>query len=77
MIRDATESNTIYLDLFFSFGRDSQLYTSIYDKLDDFNIHIANFPFRSSNIPFWLAYVVFTSQLYDMPGLAPSIDVLF
>ena len=37
-----------YLDLLLSIGRDGQLYTSIYDKRDDFNFHITNFPFRSS-----------------------------
>ena len=38
-------------------------YTSIYDKRDDFNFHITNFPFLSSNIPSSPAYGVFISQL--------------
>ena len=50
-----------YLDL--SIGRDSQLHTSLYDKRDDFNFHISNFPFLSSNIPSSPAYGVFISQL--------------
>ena len=40
-----------------------QLHTSIYDKRDDFNFHITNFPFLSSNIPSSPAYGVFISQL--------------
>ena len=44
-------------------GRDGQLHTSIYDKRDDFNFHITNFPFLSSNIPSSPAYGVFISQL--------------
>ena len=37
--------------------------TSLYDKRDDFNFHITNFPFPSSNIPSSPAYCVFISQL--------------
>ena len=48
-IKDITESNTSasYLDLLLSVGRDGQLHISIYDKQDDFNFHITNFPFLS------------------------------
>ena len=58
-IKDTTESTTSasYLDLLLSIG------TSIYDKRDDFNFHITNFPFLSSNIPSSPAYGVFISQL--------------
>ena len=64
-IKDTTESNTSasYLDLLLSTGRDGQLHTSIYDKRDDFNFHITNFSFLSSNIPTLPAYGVFISQL--------------
>ena len=64
-IKDTTESNTSasYLDLLLSIGKDGQLHTSIYDKRDDFNFHITNFPFLSSNIPTSPAYGVFISQL--------------
>ena len=46
-IKDTTESTTpaSYLYLLLSIGRDGQLHTSIYDKRDDFNFHITNFPF--------------------------------
>ena len=64
-IKDTTESNTSasYLDLLLSIGRDGQLHTSVYDKRDDFNFHITNVPFMSSNIPTSPAYGVFISQL--------------
>ena len=63
-IKNTTERNTSasYLDLLLSTGRDGQFHTSIYDKRDDFNFHITNFPFLSSNIPASPAYV-FISQL--------------
>ena len=64
-IKDTTDSTTSasYLDLLLSIGRDGPLHTSIYDKRADFNFHITNFPFLSSNIPSSPAYGVFISQL--------------
>ena len=60
-IKDTTESTTSasFLDLLLSIGRDGQLHTSIDDKRDDFNFHITNFPFLSSNSPSSPAYGVF------------------
>ena len=54
-----------YLDLLLSIGMDGQLNTSIYDKRDDFNFHITNFPFLSSYIQSSpaSAYGVFISQI--------------
>ena len=77
-IKDTTESNTSasYLDLLLSIGRDGQLHTSLYDKRDDFNFHITNFPFLSSNIPSSPAYGVFISQLIRYAGVAPLMTVL-
>ena len=51
-IKDTTESKTSasYFDFLLLIGRDGQLRTSLYDKRDDFNFHIKNFPFLSSNI---------------------------
>ena len=64
-IKDMTESNASapYLNLLLSIDRDGQLHTSLYDKRDDFNFHITNFPFLSSNISSSPAYVVFIPQL--------------
>ena len=65
VIKDTTESNTSssYLDLLLSIGSDGQLHTVLYDKRDDFNFHVTNFPFLSGNIPSSPAYGVFISQL--------------
>ena len=64
-IKDTTESKTShsYLDLLLSIRRDGQLRTSLYDKHDDFNFNITNFPFLNSNFPSSPAYGVFISQL--------------
>ena len=73
-IKDTTESNTFasYLELLLSIGRDGQLHTSIYNKRDDFNFHITNFPFLSINIPTSPAYGVFILQPIRYAGACSS-----
>ena len=69
-IKDTTENNTFssYLNLLLSIGMDGQLRTSFYDKRGDFNFHITNVPFLSSNIP--SSPIAFLSHSsYDMQGL--------
>ena len=75
-IKDTTESNTSasYLDLLLSIESDGQLRTSLYDKRDDFNLHITNFPFLSSNIPSSPAYGVFISQLIRYANACSSYE---
>ena len=78
-IKDTTESNTSasFFDLLLSIESDGQLRTSLYDKRDDFNFHIKTF--RSWVAIFHLRQpMVFLSHSsYDMPGLAPLMNVLF
>ena len=62
-IKDTTERNTLLPTWIYSCRSRGQLRTSLYDKRDDFNFHITNFPFLSSNIPSSPAYGVFISQL--------------
>ena len=57
-----------------NWGGDGQLHTSIYDKRDDFNFHITNFPFLSSNIPYSPAYRVFISQLIQNARACSSYE---
>ena len=78
-IKDTAESNTSasFLDLLLLIGRDGQLRTSVYDKRDDFNFHISNFPFLSSNIPSAPVYGFYISQLIRYARLAPLMNVLF
>ena len=66
-----------YLDLQLSIGRDGLLRTSLYDKRDDFNFHITNFPFLSSNIPSSPPMAFLSHNSSDTPGLAPLMNVLF
>ena len=64
-IKDTTDSANFsnYLDLRLEILDNNNLSTSLYDKRDDFNFSIVNFPFLSSNIPVSPAYGVFVSQL--------------
>ena len=52
-----------YLDLTFITDNGGKLSTRLYDKHDDFEFHIVNFPFLSSNIPSGSSYGVYISQL--------------
>ena len=78
-IKDTTESNisASYLDLLLSIGRDRQLHISIYDKRDDFHFHITIFPSWAAIFQPRPPMVSVFRSLYDMPGLAPRMDVLF
>ena len=52
-----------YLDLTFIMGNNNRHYTKLYDKRDDFNFPIVNFPFLSSRIPSGPSLGVHISQL--------------
>ena len=52
-----------YLDLYLKIDSEGRLRTKLYDKRDDFNFPIVNFPFICSNIPASPAYGVYISQL--------------
>ena len=77
-IMDTTESNTSvsYLDLLLSIERDGKLRNSLYDKRDDFNFHITNCPFLSSNISSSPAYGVFISQVIRYARACSSYECL-
>jgi hypothetical protein len=62
-IKDTTDTDrsASYLDLHLEIYREGQLRTKLYDKRDDFNFPIVNFPFISSNIPAAPAYGVYIS----------------
>ena len=57
-----TAASSSYLDcyLYIDYGK---LTNRLYDKRDDFNFLVINFPFLSSNIPSAPAYGVYVSQL--------------
>jgi hypothetical protein len=64
-IKDTTESDksASYLDILLNIDSNGRLATSLYDKCDDFDFAIVNFPFLCSNIPLSPAYGVYVSQL--------------
>jgi len=64
-IKDTTDADKAasYLDLHLGIDSEMLLRTKLYDKRDDSNFHIVNFPFICSNIPAAPAYGVYISQL--------------
>ena len=58
-----TASSTSLLDLYLEFDDSGQISTKMYDKRDDFNFKIINFPNMCRNIPSFPAYGVYISQL--------------
>jgi hypothetical protein len=64
-LMDTTESDksASYLDNLLNIDSNGRLTTSLYDKRDDFDFAIANFPFLYSTIPLSPAYGVYISQL--------------
>ena len=58
-----TDKSALYLDLLLEIDSLGRLRTKLYDKRDDFNFPIVNFPCICSNIPAAPAYGVYISQL--------------
>ena len=64
--RNTSENNCTplsYLDLHLEIDSEGLLRTKLYDKRDDFNIPIVNFPFICSSIPAAPTYEIYISQL--------------
>ena len=58
-----TDRSASYFDLHIEIDSEGRLRTKVYDKRDDFNFPIVNFPFICSNIPAAPAYGVYIAQL--------------
>jgi hypothetical protein len=63
-----TASSASFLDLYLEFDDSGQLSTKIYDKRDDFNFKIINFPNMCSNIPAFPAYGVYPNSEQSYKG---------
>ena len=52
-IKDTTESDrsALYLDILLNIDSNGRLTITLYDKRDDFDFAIVNFPFLCSNVP--------------------------
>ena len=66
-------TETTYLDTNINIG-DESMRISIYDKREDFNFKIVNFPYMDSNIPVNPAYGVYISQLVRYARICSSLD---
>jgi hypothetical protein len=64
-IKDTTDTDrsASYLNLHLEIDNEGRLRTKLYDKRNDFNFPIVNFPFICSNIPAAPAYGVYISQM--------------
>jgi hypothetical protein len=64
-VKETTDTalSASFLDLYLEFDDSGQLSTNIYDKRDDFNFKIINFPNMCSNIPASPAYGVYISKV--------------
>jgi hypothetical protein len=58
-----TDWSALYFDLHLEIDSEGMLRTKLYDKRDDFNVLIVNFPFICINIPAAPAYGVYISKL--------------
>ena len=58
-----SSTNVNYLDINMKIDNNANLETSVYDKRDDFNFEIVNFPYLDSCIPRKPALGIFSSQL--------------
>jgi hypothetical protein len=67
-IKDTTDTDmsASYLDLHLEIDSEGRLRTKLYDKRDDFNFFIVNFPFICSNIPAVPAYGVYISLMISL-----------
>ena len=65
-----------YFDLTFIIDSGSKLSTRLYDKRDDFDFHIVNLSFLSSNIPSGPFYGVYILQLIRYAGCCSHFDDL-
>ena len=70
-----TASTASYLDLHFEFENDGLLRTKLYDKRDDLNFPIVNFPFICRNIPTAPTYEYICLSWSDIPELEIPIMI--
>ena len=61
-VRAVIESDASFLDLHLSISNDI-VSTKIYDKRDDFDFQIVNFPFLDGDVPRSTSYGIYISQL--------------
>ena len=68
-----TDTEASFLDLHSSIS-DGFVKTKIYDKRDDFDFNIVNFPFLDGNVPRSTSYGVYISQLIRFARVSSHAD---
>jgi len=71
-----TDRYPSYLDRHLKIDSEGLLRTNLYDKRDDLNFSIVNFPFICSNIPAAPVYGVYISQLIQYSRVCGSYQDL-
>ena len=62
-----------FLDLSISIFR-RKFYVKLYDKRNDYNFNVINYPFLDGNIPKGQSYGIFISQLVKLAQINDSFD---
>ena len=70
---NVSDAEASFLDLHLSIS-DGFVKTKIYDKRDDFDFDIANFPFLDGDVPRSASYGVYISQLIRFARVSSQID---
>jgi hypothetical protein len=77
-LKNTTEcsTSTLHLDVLLKLGTNSKIMTQLYDKRDDFNFSIVNFPYMylCSNIPASPTYGVYISHLIRYARACSTYD---
>ena len=70
---NASNTSAAFLDLDISI-KDDTISTKIYDKRDDFNFSIVNYPHLDGDVPRATSYGVYISQLIRFARACTSVD---
>ena len=71
--QDVSDAEASFLDLHLSIS-DGFVKTKIYDKRDDFDFDIVNFPFLDGDVPRSASYGVYISQLIRFARVSSHVD---
>ena len=70
---NVSDAEALFLDLHLSIS-DGFVKTKIYDKRDDFDFDIVNFPFLDGDVPRSASYGVYISQLIRFARVSSHVD---
>ena len=71
---NSSDTEAPFLDLNLSIYKWHSFFSKIYDKRDDFNFEIVNFPFLDGDVPCSPSYGVYISQLIRFARLCSNVD---